>query len=92
MKNKNNKRFYLISVISCLVVSFSCHHNDQSKKDHLIFRYNEHSNIATLDPAFASNPQLIWPTNQIFNSLVHLDDQLALKPDIATRWHYNDIT
>ena len=92
MKNKNNKRFYLISVISCLVVSFSCHHNDQSKKDHLIFRYNEHSNIATLDPAFASNPQLIWPTNQIFNSLVQLDDQLAIKPDIAKSWHYNDST
>ena len=47
-----------------------------SDKDHLVFRYNEHSNIATLDPAFASNPQLIWPTNQLFNSLVRLDDEL----------------
>jgi len=45
-----------------------------------------------LDPAFASNPQLIWPTNQIFNSLVQLDSQLNVKPDIAQSWDYNDST
>ncbi len=64
----------------------------KSDKDHLVFRYNEHSNIATLDPAFASNPQLIWPTNQLFNSLVQLDDELNIQPDIAKNWTFNDST
>jgi len=52
----------------------------------LIFRYNEYSNILTLDPAFARNPSIIWPTNQLFNSLVQLDDSLHIKPDIAKNW------
>jgi ABC-type transport system substrate-binding protein len=92
MKNKTIKGFYLITVISSLVILFSCHHDRETENDHLVFRYNEHSNIATLDPAFASNPQLIWPTNQIFNSLVQLDSQLNVKPDIAQSWDYNDST
>ncbi len=58
----------------------------------MVFRYNEHSNIGTLDPAFASNPQLIWPTNQLFNSLVQLDDELNIQPDIAKNWTINDST
>ena len=92
MKNKTIKGFYLITVISSLVISFSCHNDRETENDHLVFKYNEHSNIATLDPAFASNPQLIWPTNQIFNSLVQLDSQLNVKPDIAQSWNYNDST
>ncbi len=92
MKNKTIKGFYLITVISSLVISFSCYNDRETENDHLVFKYNEHSNIATLDPAFASNPQLIWPTNQIFNSLVQLDSQLNVKPDIAQSWNYNDST
>ena len=92
MKNKTIKGFYLITVISSLVISFSCYNDRETENDHLVFKYNEHSNIATLDPAFASNPQLIWPTNQIFNSLVQLDSQLNVKPDIAQSWDYNDST
>jgi len=62
------------------------------ERDYLVFRYNEHSNIGTLDPVFASNPQLIWPTNQLFNSLVQLDDDLNIQPDIAKSWTINDST
>ena len=70
----------------------SCKSDRNSEKDHLVFRYNEHSNIGTLDPAFASNPQIIWPTNQLFNSLVQLDDSLNIEPDIAKRWTITDST
>lgn len=55
-----------------------------------VFRYNESGNISSLDPAFARNPQNIWPTNQIFNGLVQLDDSLNIQPDIAKHWTYND--
>ncbi len=83
---------HLITVSCCFVLLISCNSEINSNKDHLVFRYNEHGNIATLDPAFASNPQLIWPTNQLFNSLVQLDDQLNIQPDIAKKWTINDST
>jgi len=57
-----------------------------------VFRYNEHGNIPTLDPAFARNPQAIWPDNQLYNGLVQLDDSLNIKPDIAHNWILNDTT
>jgi len=85
----------LLLIIGVIIsaVSLSCKENaDIADKDHLVFRYNEHSNIASLDPAFARNPQVIWPTNQLFNGLVQLDDQLNITPDIATYWDVNDST
>lgn len=77
-------------VISALIIS--CKNDTTTNRDHLVFRYNEHGNIPTLDPAFARNSQIIWPTNQLFNGLVQLDDSLNIKPDIAKRWEVNDST
>jgi len=51
-----------------------------------VFRYNEHSNINSLDPAFSSTLRNIWPVNQIFNGLVQLDDSLNIIPDLAKKW------
>src|SRR5690606_1805409 len=50
------------------------------------------ANIASLDPVFARNNATIWATNQLFNGLVQLDDQLQILPDIAKHWTYNDST
>ncbi len=79
---------------ACLAFFFtSCKEEaEQTSKDHLVFRYNEHSNVASLDPAFARNPQTIWPSNQLFNGLVQLDDSLNIQPDIAKDWEINDST
>src|SRR5690554_2531133 len=71
---------------------FSCSNKTNNDNNHLVFRYNEHGNIATLDPAFARNPQVIWPDNQLYNGLVQLDDSLNIKPDIAKSWEINDST
>ncbi len=92
MNIKLTKLFNAVSVSCIVLLLFSCSSDRNSDKDHLVFRYNEHSNIGTLDPAFASNPQIIWPTNQLFNSLVQLDDSLAIQPDIAKHWTINDST
>ena len=92
MNFKINKLIYLLTASYCFCFLISCNSEINSDKDHLVFRYNEHSNISTLDPAFASNPQLIWPTNQLFNSLVRLDDELNIQPDIAKNWTFNDST
>lgn len=77
------------------VLSFffiSCGNSLDDEREHLVFRYNEHGNIPTLDPAFARNPQAIWPDNQLYNGLVQLDDELNIIPDIAKRWEINDST
>ncbi len=81
-----------ISTYCLLLFLISCGNNKETENDHLVFRYNEHGNIPTLDPAFARNPQAIWPDNQLYNGLVQLDDSLNIKPDIAKSWTINDST
>ena len=80
----------LILWIVCSLTS--CQKGTDENRDHLVFRYNEHGNIPTLDPAFARNPQAIWPDNQLYNGLVQLDDSLNIEPDIAKRWIIDDST
>lgn len=93
-KSENQKlNRYRILLITIGVLSlYSCGNQAETNTDHLVFRYNEHGNIPTLDPAFARNPQAIWPDNQLYNGLVQLDDSLNIKPDIAKRWEINDTT
>jgi oligopeptide transport system substrate-binding protein len=68
-------------LISCLS---SCDNNRSSSKQ--VFRYNENSNIATLDPAFAKSQSVIWAVHQLYNTLVETDSQLHIVPSLATRW------
>lgn len=87
------KNLVLRSFIICAVFIFpSCGNHSETEHERLVFRYNEHGNIPTLDPAFARNPQAIWPANQLYNGLVQLDDSLNIKPDIAKSWIINDST
>lgn len=83
---------FFLSVVCISIFFNSCGNDTQNDRDHLVFRYNEHSNISSLDPAFARNPQNIWPTNQLFNGLVQLDDSLNIQPDIAKDWEIVDST
>jgi len=73
--------------ISCILISlFSCVNNSKANKAHLVFRYNEHANINTLDPAFSRTLQDTWVCNQLFNGLVQLDSDLNILPSIAKNW------
>lgn len=72
--------FIFITVLSII----SCSNNKQF--DNNIFKYNEYSNISSLDPAFSSTLRNIWPVNQIFNGLVKLDENLEIVDDIAHKW------
>ena len=67
-------------------ILISCGSDRKTANDHLVFRYNEHNNIPTLDPAFAKNQPINWACNQLYNGLVQLDDELNIQPDIATNW------
>lgn len=51
-----------------------------------IFRYNEQTNIQSLDPAFAKNQSNMWAVHQLYNTLVEIDDSLQIKPSIAKGW------
>jgi peptide/nickel transport system substrate-binding protein len=76
--------FLLLVFASCLLVS--CSTKNKKHDENAVFRYNEHANITTLDPAFAKDLRTIWVTNQLFNGLVQLDDSLNVQPDIAHSW------
>ncbi len=84
------RKYLFLLIVIASIVGCTSHQNKES--DNLVFRYNEHSNIGSLDPAFARNQPNIWATNQLFNSLVQLDSTLAVKPDIAKHWEINDST
>ena len=64
----------------------SCQKGTSNFDDSQVFRYNEHSNITSLDPAFAKDQRNIWVVNQLYNGLVQLDDSLQVKPSIAKNW------
>lgn len=73
--------------ISCISFSFfSCVNDSNPIKDHLVFRYNEHKNIGSLDPAFSKDLADTWATNQLFNGLVQMDENLNVEPCIAKKW------
>ncbi|WP_299116598.1 ABC transporter substrate-binding protein [uncultured Winogradskyella sp.] len=82
--------FKYLTLITLSIVLLSCQSNKKSSKDHLVFRYNEHKNIGSLDPAFSKDLADIWATHQLFNGLVQMDDQLNVQPCIAKNWAISD--
>ena len=86
---KNN---FLTSVlwVGLLCLISGCSNNFESTNGLKVFRYNEHSNISSLDPAFSKTLANIWAVNQLFNSLVQLDDSLHIQPDVAKSWHISN--
>jgi len=79
--NKTN----LVILFFCVLV-YSCSTYDQ-KQGMTVFRYNEAANITTLDPAFAKDQTIIWATNQLYNGLIQLNDQMVVMPCIAKSWN-----
>ena len=64
----------------------SCDSDKEKTQEQLVFRYNEHKNIGSLDPAFAKDNADIWAVNQLFNGLVQMDENLSVVPCIAKEW------
>lgn len=81
MNLKNSPSFLIL-----ILLLISCNSKQKKYADNLVFRYNEHTNISSLDPAFAKNQANIWAVNQLFSGLVQLDDSLHIQPDIAKNW------
>ncbi len=76
----------LIAILFIVIGLYSCHSPYKNDISHTVFRYNESSNITSLDPAFAKDQANIWACNQIYNGLLQLDSQLRICPCIAKEW------
>jgi len=77
---------WIITVFIGVVSFYSCHDESDSIDPSTVFRYNEHANVTTLDPAFAKDQRNIWVCNQLYNGLVKLDKDLNVVPDLAESW------
>ncbi len=74
---------------SLLFTLYSC--GDSIKiDDSKVFRLNRYDGVSSLDPAFAKTQSNIWMTNQLFNGLVQLDNQMKVQPSIAKEWNISE--
>ena len=78
----------LFSVFFCCILLSSC--SSGRKDEKMVFRYNEQTGIATLDPAFAKNQSIIWAVHQLYNTLVETDQELNIVPSLAKSWEVSD--
>ena len=79
-----NMYFFRVFFICFIMFFISC--SDKNQANYNIFRYNETSSITSLDPIFSNNQANIWATNQIFNTLIELDENLSPQPSVANEW------
>ncbi len=84
-----NKFFFNFFILLLIVFEFSCGRG-KSKQDKNIFRYNEQTGIASLDPAFAKNQSIMWAIHQLYNTLVEVDAQLNIVPSLAKNWEFSE--
>ena len=77
--------FWLIANGLWLTACISHQHPDKK-----IFRYNESSGLASLDPAFAKNKQVMWATHQLYNTLIEIDSNMQMQPSLATHWNISE--
>ena len=78
----------ILMLLSIIITLSGC--KTESGSSHLVFRYNEHKNIGSLDPAFAKDLSDIWATNQLFNGLVQMDESMQVVPCIAQNWSISE--
>jgi peptide/nickel transport system substrate-binding protein len=73
----------VLQIASVLLLGCNANTNEEQKT---VFNINLDQGLTSLDPAFARNQNVLWMTNQIFNSLVQIDDSLNIKPSVAESW------
>jgi peptide/nickel transport system substrate-binding protein len=79
----------LIGFLLPLIILCSCNSEEQ-RANKKIFRYNESTGIASLDPAFAKNQSIMWAVHQLYNTLVETDSNLHMVPSVAKRWEISE--
>src|SRR5688572_7735734 len=77
---------FLVIIFCSLFIS--C--NGRKNEEKMVFRYNEQTGIATMDPAFAKNQSIMWAVHQVFNTLVETSQDLNIGPSLAYRWDVSE--
>src|SRR5699024_4733041 len=90
MQSSILKITYSCLIFTVIFCCFSCQNELTAEQEKSVFRYNEHANITSLDPAFAKDQRNIWAVNQLYNQLVQLDDSLNIIPDLAKSWKISE--
>ena len=82
-------RHFTLLCVLLSVFLYNCKgsREDSNKK---VFRYNMAEGLTSLDPAFARNQANIWATNQLYNGLFELDDNLAPVPSLVESWEVSE--
>lgn len=75
-----------IFIFLIFLIGLNACKSSKNRKNKHVFRYNEETGIATLDPAFARDQSIIWAVSQLYDGLIELDSQLQIKPALAHRW------
>jgi peptide/nickel transport system substrate-binding protein len=88
MDLKKGASVFWIAIISFTVILF-CSCASRAKENKKIFRYNESTGIASLDPAFAKNQSIMWAVHQLYSTLVEVDQNLEIQPLLAKSWSFS---
>ena len=78
-------QIHLCAFVSLWILSCNNHQHPDKK----IFKYNEITGIASLDPAFAKNQSIMWAIHQLYNTLIEVDGNMQLKPSLAKAWEFS---
>ena len=84
-----NKLSIYIVIFLLYTAALSCG-SGKSRYGKNIFRYNEQTGIASLDPAFAKNQSIMWAIHQLYNTLVEVDGKLNIVPSLAKNWEFSE--
>lgn len=90
---KQASNYFWIGIGGFLLLSLlflGCNTSAVESKTKQVFRYNEHKNIGSLDPAFAKDNADISAVNQLFNGLVQMDSVMNVVPAIASFWEISE--
>ncbi len=63
---------------------------DSSQSDRDFFRINIPTEVSGIDPGFATTQAKMWIVSQIYETLVSVDSNMKLIPELATRWEILD--
>jgi len=64
--------------------------DDNSRTDGNFIRINIPTEVHTIDPGFATTQAKMWVVSQIYETLVSVDSNMNLVPELATRWEILD--
>ncbi len=78
----------ILFFLSTVILAAGCQNNANQDKN--VFHWNIAAGFNSLDPAFAKTQSNIWLVNQVFNTLVELDDSLHIRSCLAKSWEISE--